>query len=61
MSGTKTSPLNAGKAFSVRAVNFLVNFAGIRSAGSIAGTLGRTPKSIRRKAEKLGVSLAVNG
>ena len=50
---------NAGKPFSDAAVNFLVSNAGVRSASSIAGTLGRTTKAVRRKAEKLGISLAV--
>lgn len=50
---------NAGKPFTVKAVSFLENNAGLMTATSIAGRLGRTIKSIRRKAEKLGLSLAV--
>ncbi|MDX1472487.1 MAG: hypothetical protein R3213_13395 [Flavobacteriaceae bacterium] len=55
-----TTPRNAGKPFSDRAVGFLVSNAGVISAKSIAGRLGRTEKSIRRKAEKLNLSLALN-
>ena len=54
-----TSVRNAGKIFSDRAVNFLVNNAGVLSAKSIAGRLGRTTKAVRRKAEKLGISLSL--
>lgn len=57
---TTTQPRNAGKVFSSRATAYLLNNAGIMSAKSIAGVLGRTEKAVRRKAEKLGVSLAVN-
>lgn len=57
---TTTVTRNAGKAFSVKALNFLVGNAGILSAGKIAGRLGRTVKAVRRKAEKLGVSLRLN-
>lgn len=55
-----TTTRNAGKPFSDKAVAFLVNNAGNMSAKSIAGRLGRTTKAVRRKAEKLGVSLAIN-
>ena len=61
MSNTSTNTRNAGKAFSDRAVNFLIGNAGLLSAKSIAGQLGRTTKAVRRKAEKLGVRLSVNG
>ena len=57
---TSSSTRNAGKAFSDRAVNFLILNAGSLSAKSIAGRLGRTTKAVRRKAEKLGLSLSVN-
>ena len=57
---TNTSTRNAGKTFSDRALNFLIGNAGLMSAKSIAGRLGRTTKSVRRKAEKLGVKLSVN-
>lgn len=60
MSGVTTTPRNAGKPFSVKAVSFLTKNAGKRSAVSIANQLGRTEKAVRRKAEKLGLSLAVN-
>ena len=50
---------NSGKLFSTKAVSFLLDSAGIITASSIASRLGRTTKSVRRKAEKLGVSLAV--
>ena len=61
MSSTSTTTVlrNAGKPFSDKAVNFLVNNAGVLSASSIAGRLGRTVKGIRRKAEKLGISLSL--
>lgn len=55
-----TQPRNAGKPFSVKAESYLVDNAGVLSAKSIAGRLGRTVKAVRRKAEKLGISLAVN-
>jgi len=55
-----TTTRNAGKPFSEKAVSFLVKNAGKRSASSIAGQLGRTEKAVRRKAEKLNLSLAVN-
>jgi predicted ArsR family transcriptional regulator len=51
---------NAGKPFSDKAVGYLVSRAGRMSAKSIANVLGRTEKAIRRKAEKLGLSLATN-
>lgn len=56
---TTVSTRNAGKVFSEKAVNFLVNNAGVLSASSIAGRLGRTTKAVRRKAEKLGISLSL--
>jgi len=56
----KTTVRNAGKPFSEKAVSFLLKNAGKRSAVSIANQLGRTEKSIRRKAEKLNLSLAVS-
>jgi hypothetical protein len=59
MAKSRTNPPNAGTGFSERALNFLVSNAGVRTASSIAGTLGRTTKAVRRKAEKLGISLAV--
>jgi hypothetical protein len=57
---TSASTRNAGKVFSSRAESFLVSNAGTLSARSIAGRLGRTVKAVRRKAEKLGISLALN-
>jgi len=59
MSSSNTTVRNAGKLFSGRAVNFLFLNAGVLSAKSIAGRLGRTTKSVRRKAEKLGISLSL--
>lgn len=50
---------NAGKLFSDKAVTYIINNAGVLSAKSIAGRLGRTTKSVRRKAEKLGLSLTL--
>lgn len=57
----KTTSLlkNAGKPFTVKATSFLVDNAGSLTATKIAKRLGRTVKSIRRKAEKLEISLAV--
>ena len=52
---------NAGKPFTFKATNFLVKKAGKMPAHSIANVLGRTEKAVRRKAEKLGLSLAVIG
>jgi len=58
---TKTkTPRNAGKPFSVKATAYLESNAGFKPARTIAGVLGRTEKAIRRKAEKLGISLAVS-
>lgn len=54
---TNTTTRNAGKPFTDKAVNFLMKRAGKQSASSIARQLGRTEKSVRRKAEKLGLSL----
>jgi len=59
MTQTTGTLRNAGKPFTDKAVNFLLNKAGVQPASSIARQLGRTEKSIRRKAEKLGISLAV--
>lgn len=56
---SSSSARNAGKVFSSQAVSFLVENAGVLSANSIARRLGRTTKSIRRKAEKLGLSLSL--
>jgi predicted ArsR family transcriptional regulator len=50
---------NSGKIFTDKAVDFLINNAGVLSAKSIAGRLGRTTKAVRRKAEKLGLSLSL--
>ncbi len=51
---------NSGKPFSIKAVNLLYSKAGVLSAAVIAKRLGRTEKSIRRKAERIGLSLALN-
>lgn len=61
LSSLSVQPRNAGKSFSSKATAFLVRNAGVMSAKSIAGVLGRTEKAVRRKAEKLGISLAVSG
>lgn len=55
----RTTTRNAGKPFSDKAVNFLITRAGTQTAASIARQLGRTTKAVRRKAEKLGLSLRV--
>ena len=60
MANTTRTTRNAGKPFTDKAVNFLITRAGVQTASSIARQLGRTEKSIRRKAKKLGLSLAVN-
>lgn len=57
---TSTNTRNAGKPFSDKATTYLINNAGVVSAKGIAARLGRTTKAVRRKAEKLGLSLAVN-
>lgn len=54
--GTNT---RTGKKFTSGSVNFLTSNAGKMSAKSIANILHRTEKSVRRKAEKLGLSLKV--
>ena len=60
MSSVNNSLRMAGKPFSSAAVNFLVRNAGVIPASKIASRLGRTTKAIRRKAEKLNLSLALN-
>ena len=55
-----TNTRNAGKVFSDKATGFLLASAGVISARKIANRLGRTVKSVRRKAEKLGLSLSLN-
>jgi hypothetical protein len=55
-----TSTRSAGKVFSDVALNFILGNAGTMSAKSIANRLGRATKSVRRKAEKLGLSLALS-
>ncbi len=57
---TATTLKMAGRPFTPAALNFLLSNAGVLTATTIAGRLGRTTKAIRRKAEKLNVSLAVN-
>jgi hypothetical protein len=54
--GTAT---RTGKKFTTGSTSFLIGNAGKMSAKSIANVLHRTEKSIRRKAEKLGLSLRV--
>lgn len=60
MASTSTQVRNAGKVFSSKATNYLLSNAGRLPAKSIAGVLGRTEKAVRRKAERLGISLAVS-
>jgi|LauGreSuBDMM15SN_2_FD.fasta_scaffold1854048_1 hypothetical protein len=48
-----------GKRFTTGSLRFLTNKAGKMSARSIAKVLHRTEKSVRRKAERLGLSLKV--
>lgn len=54
------SLVRTGTKFSGKAVNFLASNAGKMSANSIARRLRRSTKSVRRKAEKLGLSLRVS-
>ena len=49
----------AGKPFSTAAIGFLLKNAGVLTTLQISRRLKRTPKAISRKAEKLGLSLAV--
>jgi hypothetical protein len=48
-----------GKKFTNGSVNYLVKNAGKMPAKSIASVLHRTTKSVRRKAERLGLRLKV--
>lgn len=61
MSRKNGTATKTGKKFTVGALNFLTTRAGKMSARKIANVLHRTEKSIRRKAEQMGVSLRVNG
>lgn len=54
-----TTPRNAGKVFTVNEISALFVLLGTTSVTKIAKSLGRTEKAIRRKAEKLGLSVAV--
>lgn len=47
------------KRFTESSIIYIINMAGKMSARSIANVLHRSEKSIRRKAEKLGISLKV--
>lgn len=58
-SKTNGTATRTGKKFTTGSLGFLVNNAGKMSAKSIAKVLHRTEKSVRRKAEKLGLSLRV--
>jgi len=57
--GTTSVVRNSGKVFTDKATSFLVKNAGVMPTTKIASRLGRTTKAIRRKAEKLGLSLRV--
>lgn len=46
-----------GKRFTPGSINYIYGMAGTLSARAIANVLHRTVKSVRRKAEKLGISL----
>ena len=48
-----------GKLYTAGSLNFIYGMAGQMKAKSIAAVLHRSVKSIRRKAEKLGISLKV--
>ena len=56
MNGTAT---RSGKKFTQGSVNFILRNAGKMTATKMASVLHRTTKSVRRKAEKLGISLRV--
>ena len=51
---------NVNKVYSAFAISYIIENAGVKSAGNIAKKLKRTVKGVRRKAEKLGISLRVN-
>ena len=57
MNGTNT---RKGKAFTSGTVSFIVTNAGKMTVKNMAKVLHRTEKSIRRKAERLGIKLKVN-
>ena len=57
---TIQTTVTTGTLFSSNAVSFIVKNAGKLKAKSIASILHRTEKSVRRKAEKLGISLRLN-
>lgn len=48
-----------GKLFTESSINFIKKNAGKMTAKAIANVLHRTEKSVKRKAEKLGISLRV--
>jgi hypothetical protein len=50
----------AGKRFTTGSVQFLRSRAGTMTASKIARVLHRTTKSVRRKAERLGLRLKVD-
>ena len=50
---------NQGKPYTSKTVSFLITHAGSTSVTTIAKKLGRSVKGVRRKAEKLGLSLRV--
>jgi hypothetical protein len=56
MNGTST---RLGKKFTEGAVKFMRRNAGRMTATKMASVLHRTTKSVRRKAERLGLSLKV--
>lgn len=46
-----------GKKFTQGSINYIMSVSGIMSAKAIANVLHRSEKSVRRKAEKLKLSL----
>lgn len=54
-----SAPTRSGKKFTEGSVNFIRRNAGKMKAEKMASVLHRTTKSVRRKAEKLGISLRV--
>jgi len=50
---------NQGKPFTQGTIDFIIFNAGVLKAKSIANVLHRTEKSVRRFAEKFGLSLRV--
>jgi hypothetical protein len=55
--GEHTTP---GKKFTNGSINYVIRMSGKMPASSIANVIHRSEKSVRRLAEKMGISLKVN-